>query len=253
MKRNFVMSSLMLLLFCTIWGIVYFQFPFYKQGLVVIGISILIMTIIHERYVFLYGITVVISYGVFLTIKAFVNDQSTDVQILYIYDHLLLTSCILLFWVLITIIKNIGYENENLQMKINTLEKNIKQTGLLTMNEFLEQAKLIHKASERREEESWFIEISLKPVKKRIKQNLLEYVSVIVLDSIRADFDIVTTDNMQKVYILLQSTDLSGVDVVIDRIKRSTKNRLNYVEPPYEIDRESCKGMESLVAKGIGG
>lgn len=203
----------------------------------IISLSVLLMTLIHERYVFLYAIMAIFGYGAFLTMDAFMDEQSANVQLLYIYNHLLFTSFLLLYWVLINKIKKTGYENERLKLQVKALERYHKRSHILTLNEFVEQAKIIYNGTVRRQEEAWLLRIYVQQTNDIVQRNLQETLEIAALQSVRADFDIVTV-HRSTIFILLQNTREEGVTIVQERFRDLTKQKLNYVEPPYYMVQE---------------
>ena len=243
------MGSLILLLLANGWAILYFQLPFYQEAIIVAVISLLLMTFIHERFVFLYAMVLVISYATFLTVYSFIHHQPTSVQLLYVYDHLLLTSFILLYWILLNYTKKSGYENEALRQQVKLLQKYVSQTSILTVNEFMEQARWMLTSAKRSKQQVWLVEQTITYTNKYTEQNLLEKIGEIGLQSIRKQFDLITFHD-EGIYLLLRDTDRDGVDVVLQRIEGKTKEALNFLQPPYEVKVELIDHMDQLEKVG---
>lgn len=245
MKKNFVLASLLLGILLNGWAIAFLELPFYQTVLVLAGISILIMTAVPERFIFLYAITVALSYGVFLTIYAFANQQSAQMQLQYMYGHLLLTSFLLLYWILMNFIKKIGYENNDLKHEVRLLQKYKGVTKLLTLPEFDEQAQWLLKSKERNKEEAWFVKISITSPNKRVKVNLQEELERLALQSIRQKFDLATGD-MGAIYLLLKNTHSEGVQIVLDRFREKVQAEINLSDSPYATAIEQVTDAEHL-------
>ncbi|MFL0365622.1 hypothetical protein ACH0BF_21670 [Pseudobacillus sp. 179-B 2D1 NHS] len=245
MKNNFIIGFLILLILANGWSIIYLELPFCEINIALAAVSILIMSLLHNRFVFLYAITVILSYGAFLTVYAFVNNQSSEKQMLYIYDHLLLTSFLLLFWILINYVKTISYENVFLKKQLSLLEKFDKKTSILTPHEFIYQAKWILRSAQRNGQ-AWMIKMTINYEGKYVKENLQEHLETIVLSSMRQQFDLVTAIPDQ-IYFILKDTDEAGVKIVLDRIEGKLKSELNTITLPYEVTVQHFKD-ENLLA-----
>ncbi|MCZ2256965.1 hypothetical protein [Sporosarcina sp. G11-34] len=246
MNKNFTMSILILAILVNGWAIVFLQLPFYQEIIFIGSVSVLLMTMIHERFVFLYAISLVLSYGVFLTVYAFINNQSTEIQLLYMYDHLLFTSFIMLFWILLNNLKNIGYEHNELIRQVQLLQKYNGETGILTVHEFMEQSLWLFKSSERSKEEVWFVKITIKHQNKRTKQNLQETLEDLAMKTIRQKIDLVTSAD-SVIYILLKGTNESGVLRVYDRYVENVRSELNLIEPPFNHSVTKLSDHDQLI------
>lgn len=245
MNRNAIISILILLLLANGWAIVYFQLPFYQLSLSMLAVSLLIMSMIHERFVFLYAITLVIAYAAFLTIYAFVGNHPSDIQLLYIYDHLLFASFMIIFWVLNNLIKRISYENKDLKEKVELLTKRRPDTKVLTFNEFLEQAKWTLTSTRRNQKQAWLVELRITEKSKRTRKVVREKVEELGLNSIRNNFDLITA-NETDVFILLRDTEKQGVSIVLQRIEERSKHIFNYLEVPYDVDTTQINTEEDI-------
>ena len=245
MRKNFVLASLLLGILAAGWAIVFLELPFYQVMLVLAGISILVMTAIPERFIFLYAITVSLSYGVFLTIHAFASQLPSDLQLLYMYSHLLLTGFLLMYWILMNILKRVGYENNDLKHQVNLLQKYKGVTQLLTLPEFTEQAQWLLTSKERNKEEAWFVKISFTAPSKRIKVNLQEELERLALLTIRQKFDLVTGET-GAIYLLLKNTHAEGAQRVLDRFREKVQTEMNLVESPYAAAIEQVTDAEHL-------
>lgn len=251
MNKNFVFGILVLAILTNGWAIAFLTLPFYQAALIIGGLSLFIMTILHERSVFLYAIVVTLSYGAFLTAYAFAFQQGQEVQVLYAYDHLLLTSLLILYWILLNLIKKIGYENAELKQQVRLLQKYNGVTKLLTISEFEEQAEWLLNSSLRNKEEAWFVEIGINYSNKRTKENLQEDLEHLALKTIRQKFDLITSDN-GFIYLLLKNTHTEGVQRVIERFREKVRAEFNFVEPPLSFTKvqiDNVNHLASLVEK----
>lgn len=248
MNKNFIISLLILLLLVNGWAFVYFQLPFYEETIVLAGLSLLLMTFIHQRFVFVYSIAMVIGFAAFLTGYAFMYEQPADVQVLYIYDHLLFTSFIFLHWILLHYAKAIGYENNELKQQVKLLRRYTEHTKILTRQEFLEQAKWVLNSVRRSKQQAWLVELSMTYKSKLTEQTLQEKIEEICLKTVRHQFDLITYHE-KSVFLLLRDTNRMGVNTVLNRIEAQVRQTLNIVELPYGVSVQLVEDEETLTKK----
>ena len=243
--KNFVLTALILALLLNGWLVAYFAVPNYLE-LIAIGLfSLLIMSIIKERYVFLYAITVTLLYGAYLTVTSFGQSLPEDMQLQYMYTHLLFTSFHLIFWMLMNAVKKIGYQNIELQYQLQLLQKYRKGSQILTMKEFKDQAEWLLKSTARNGKEAYFLRIELESSTKKTKQNLQEMLERVALQSIRQKYDLVSSE-FGNIYVLLKDTHQEGVDIVMDRFRENSQNELNFITPPYQFQQIHIKDSQQL-------
>ncbi len=227
------------------WALFSLVLPFSNEMLVVVGLSIVFMTIIHERYVFLYGISIILSFGVYLTVFAFFFTQRPDLELMYVYSHLLFTGFILSFWLLLNQIKQIGYEASELRRQVQLLQKYHGESDILTVNEFTEQAQWLLKTTERRQEEAWFVEITISTKNKRTQENIIELLERATLSTIRPKFDLATSTG-QSIFILLKDIDEEGVTLTLERYRDKVKQELNLLDTPYQVRKEQVSNLNEF-------
>ena len=245
MKNNLIISMLLLGLLTNGWAVIYFTLPFYKE-LIVIGVfSLLIMTAINERFVFFYAITMSLLFGAFLTSISFAQQLTGEIQIRYIYSHLLFTSFHLIYWIMMNLLKNIGYQNSELKQQVKLLQKYRKVTKVLTITEFKDQAEWLLKSSARNQEEVYFLKYEVNYKKKKVKQNLQETLEKVALQSIRLKYDLVSSET-GFIYFLLKNTHQAGSEIVTERFWEKCHAELNFIEPPFTVEIEQVKDIEHL-------
>lgn len=246
MNKNFIMTLLILLIMVNGWALYFFELPFYQEILISVAFAMLIMTMINERLVFLFSVSFILIYGLFLVIYTLVNNQSSMVQqLFYVYSHILFTSFILLFWMLLNIIKNIGYENTSLKQQIKLLQRYNTKTHLLTLQEFRERSKWAINAALRNNKSACLVTLKMSELSSNIQVNVQETVEILSLNSIRSQFDLITSEHGQ-IYILLQDADDKGADIVLNRINKKLKERLNLINEPFESKKIIIKSISDL-------
>lgn len=245
MAKNVVFSLILLGLLTSGWAIMYFQFPYYQITLAMGALSLLLMTLLHERFVFLYAVIVALAFGAFLTAEAFNQNLESATQVQYMYSHLLFTAFLLLFWILLNILKNTGYENSELKAQVQLLQKYNGKTQVLTVSEFKEQATWLLKASERNGEEAWLLKINLAYPNRRTQANLMEMFETAALRTIRHKFDLVTSDS-GSIFLLLKNTYAQGVERVLERFWEKAQKDVAFQEPPFTTETGRVADVKQL-------
>lgn len=246
MNKNFNMTLLILLIMVNGWALYYFELPFHQSVLVIGVVAMLLMTLINERLVFLFSVAFILGYGLFLVIYTLINNQSsTDLQLLYLYSHVLFTSFILLFWMLLNIIKKIGYENDYLNQQVVLLQRYNTKTQLLTPQEFRERAKWALNSAQRNNKLVCLVDLKISELSPHVQLNVQETIEVLSLNSIRSQFDLITSVN-GRIYILLQDADDIGADTVLKRINEKLKSKLNLLNEPFESKKTIIKDLPEL-------
>jgi hypothetical protein len=249
MNKTLTISLLILLMLVAGWVYIFLELPFFEFGFALMGTSLLIMAFLRERFVFLYAIIIVLGYGAFLTTYAFSQNYQNDIQSLFIYSHLLVTSFVFLYWILLNLLKQTHYENEELRQKVKLLEKYSPKTKVLTINEFRDQARYMFRLVERHKEEAWLVTLLLVYENKKVRENLQESIERVSLQTIRQEYDLVTGTE-GRIYLLLMSTTIDGAKIVVNRLRENLKAELNFLEEPYEVDYmlyEEINLMDDLI------
>lgn len=245
MLKNLTISLLLLFILVNGWAIITLKLPFYQETLFLIGLSLLIMTIINEKFVFGYTISLILVYGAVLTVEAFLNKQPGNIQIMYIYTHLLVTSLLVLYWILLNQLKNIGYENIELKRQIQFLKRYNNDTEILTINEFMERASWLLKTSERQNNEAWLVEIIIHYPNKLTHNNIQESLEYLAGKTIRQKYDLVTSSN-SRIILLLQNASEDGVQIMLQRYYDQVKSELNLITPPYNTQKKMITNTDQI-------
>jgi hypothetical protein len=194
---------------------------------------------------FLLFLASMLIYGFGLTVYAFANELFDEGQYPLICYHLMLTGSMLLTWLTVHDIKSFVQTNLEMQTRIRELEKFDPGTNALSLQEFRERGVLIETGMRRRGEIGQLLYFKIKkdiplPVRRSLRQEFIKC----CLDSVRAEYDLVTSPTEAEVLILLQSTDVAGREVVLNRINGRTKKTLNFVQMPYEIQLFELENLE---------
>lgn len=244
LQKNVVIGILTFLLIVIGCATFMIKFPFYYESMVVGFISLIVIPLLRKRTMFLYTITIIILYGVYLTVRSFIDLETTDIQLLYTYNHLLFTAFLLMYWILLTYLKRMGYENERLAAELKKLQR-FYPSGILSNNEFYIQSDWLLRSMKRDKKQAWFIRLNIIYENKRVQHNLQSTIEEVVLRSIRDKFDLVTS-KPNEIFIMLKDTNEDGIKIVLDRIRSNAKEKLNFIEPPYEVSIHEFTNMELL-------
>lgn len=244
MKNHVLFGFLTLLVLANGWMIAIADLPFSQIDIALAVLSILVMTVLGKRFTFLYVALIILGYGGFLTGFSFLFHQTGTIQRAYIYDHLLVTSFLLLYWILIYQLKAVSDENMELKLQVAKLEKLDKDTQILTPDEFMYQARWIL-ASTKRHGQAWLIVMVVDKRALYAQGALQEYLETAVLESIRVQYDIVTAVR-NKIFFILKDTDEAGVSIVLERIRNKQKEQFNLITPPYDLHHELFEDESQL-------
>lgn len=245
MNKNFVLLMLFLLIGMNGFGIYVLEFPFYEEILIVTMISIILLSLIPEKYVFVLSINLILSYGLFLVIHAIVNNQtSTKTQMLYLFSHLLFTSVILMCWILLNYIKKTGTEYEALKLENTTLKKYKTGTDILTIPGFNEQAKWVIADSKINQTEAWFLKLKVTNKHPKIKSQIQKSLENTATSLVRKHYDLLTSTD-GHIYILLKNASQEYVDDITESFFYKIREKFNLLEPPVFIEA-ALVGEESI-------
>ncbi|AQQ54026.1 hypothetical protein [Planococcus lenghuensis] len=245
MKNNLKLGILLVLILGAGWALIFTGLPFWRELTAVSVISLLIMAAIHERFVFLYAMSAILSYGAFLAFYVFVTTEEPANELPLIYSHLLFTGFLLLYWVLLNAVKQLGYEQDELKRQISLLQKYTGESELLTVHEFIEQAAWLMKSSERHQEEIWFLELALIQDGTGAQRSVMDTMERTIQHTIRQKYDLATSMD-DTLYLLLKDTNAAGVQRVVERFQENLQQELNLLEPPYQVKKAQLRDLSQL-------
>ncbi|MCA0971426.1 hypothetical protein LCM20_12545 [Halobacillus litoralis] len=245
MKGNLVTGTLVLLLIGVIFVIADTGLDFHEQVLIMSAVSIVMMSVLRKSLVFLYAISMILAFGLFLIVYAFINGHSSNtMQVKYIYIHLLFTSVMIIGWILFSYLKNLGNHVSALQHQVNWLQRYDQDTHVLTVNEFQERAKWVMTSVNRNQSEAWLVDLEVDRENTHLA-NVRSTIEEASRQSIRTHFDLVTSLN-NHIYLLLKDTHGEGVDIVLERINNQIREKFNLLEPPFTVTKTLVKDEEFL-------
>lgn len=247
MSKPSVISFLMAGIIICIAVIFVASFPYTDVAITLIFISLILMSFLSEKFLFLFMIVIAIAFGTFLTIVAFLTEQNENQQVSFMLLHLLVTVCLLLNWILMYIIKSTESENKRLTEKVQMLQKHMPGSQLLTNHEFIDQAKRILRGTSRRGEEAWLLKLQLTLTNKHTKKSYREAMEQLAFKSIRDEYDLVTSTE-STILVLLQNTNQSGVEIVKKRIESESKSLFNDIYPSFIFEEQIIKDVTQIEA-----
>ena len=228
------------------WSLLYFRFPHFKLTVLITMLSLIIIVTIPDRFIFPFVMAIILVYGGYLTMEAFYFQSNQSNQLASIYEHLHMMAILMFAWLFVSSIKKLQEEREHLQNQVQLLEKYKSDTNVLSVNEFKSQAEWLMKASERKKEITWLLDIKIPDEHSITFQNMMEITEKLALNTIRQKYDLVTS-NDDRIIILLKDTTEDGVQVVLSRFNEKLRKEFNYIELPHQIDYKRVKNYDELL------
>ena len=219
-------------------------FQFTSHGLLyvdwfVILVAIVVMNFMSITKNFILILSVILLFGFFLLFYTYIRSSTLDIQIGYIVQQVLLAASLILIWLIFNQIIRVREQLASLKDRVNELEKFEGSSNLLTIAEFSSRVSLITKGTKRRGEENYYILFNVLNSGKTNKS--MNYVlSEALLNTVRAQYDLVTDLKNDSFLVFLQNTNEDGCYIVIDRLFKLLRSQLNLIELPlnYEFIKE---------------
>lgn len=128
---------------------------------------------------------------------------------------------------------------EGVNERIVELEKYEGSLDLLTNQEFVNRAQIISTGTKRRKEENYYILFKLS-TSEILTESMDHVFSQSLLETVRAQFDLITKLSDDSFLVFLQNTNLNGCQIVVNRLFQSLRKSLNQYELPitYLVIRE---------------
>lgn len=109
---------------------------------------------------------------------------------------------------------------QSLYNELALLKRYDENTGILTFNEFVEQAQILFTGMKRRQETGFLVYIHVNERKAYQIRVVKDKLSHAILDSIRIKFDLVGLLDANSLILLLNNTSEQGVKIVMERIQK---------------------------------
>lgn len=213
---------------------------FQVGGALLQGISLLLvlaavagMALLPGRYIFPAALALILLYGFYLTgWSVFFSDAPAQTTL--ISHHILFSFFTVSVWLFFASFKTLIKENADLKRQVDHLKKYEPSSMLLSVSEFESQVELMLTGMKRRRESGWLIHIVLKP-QAYAAAALQKSMSGVILQSIRAQYDLATINPDGSFSIFLQNTDEAGVTIVKNRMDENRKAVMPSEERPYDM------------------
>ncbi|RFA34773.1 hypothetical protein CAI16_10335 [Virgibacillus dokdonensis] len=246
-----IRNRLYLLITCLIIFIIFQlmlpRFLFFVQVITILA-AFFIMTGFRTSVNFLISSIIIFIYGLILAIYAFNQQIYDQSQYQYIVAHILLTASILLTWLIIHELRVLKEKMEKLHMRLQHLEKYDVDTKALSFQEFKERAQLIATGMKRRGEKGQLISFTMKEdIDPVVQVSLRQAFVKICLDTIRLQFDLVTSPSKDNVLVFLQAADNDEINTFVHRVGEKMKQNFNFINLPYYIDTYETQDIESVL------
>ncbi len=243
MRLTRTFSSLSLLITLLLLGF-FFLFQFANGimryiDLFIIVFTIIIMNLLSTSKNFILVLTITLSMGFALLFYSFFSASTISSQINFIIQHVVLSASLIIIWLVFSNVKRLQEETINLKKRILELEKYEGSLDLLTNSEFVNRAQIISTGTKRRGEENYYIMFTLS-TEGLTKESMNHVFSQALLETVRAQFDLVTKLTNGSYMVFLQNTNEAGCQIVVNRLFQSLGKNLSQIELPitYTIMKE---------------
>ncbi|TDQ36448.1 hypothetical protein [Aureibacillus halotolerans] len=199
----------------------------------ILAVSIVSMCLFSTTKNYLFLLVVSLTVGFSFTFYAFLTDSSPEEQVQYMLQNVWVTVCLILLWLLSSHIRRVFEENKLLQNKVIELQKVDQFTGLLSPQEFSSQAAILYKGSARRNEACYLMTIVLLQ-RVYTDRALTNVISDTLLDTLRADYDLITMSGPTTFQVFLQNTTDMGCERVAQRMHDGLRPKINAVQIPIQ-------------------
>lgn len=194
---------------------------------------LLLMTALNGRKNFVILVTYVLSLGfVYLLITWFVK-SSNEAQLFYIFEHLLSSIIVFLYWLLLRQLRGVFEENQVLENRVKILEGYSETPQLLPYSEFLDRTDFLITGANRRNELNYLIHIHLNPSTLN-KKTIIQTLTVAGLNVFRANYDVMSQRNKAEFIIFLQNTTEKGATIAWSRYLENLRTDFTSIEYPFE-------------------
>ncbi|MGZ7146742.1 dGTP triphosphohydrolase [Bacillus sp. BC08] len=172
-----------------------------------------------DKIAFVFFILGTIISVFYLFYQAWLYLWSTSEQWEYIITHFLMAANFFIVYISTHLLKKVIHENKELTERVRTLEQYIGESKLLTRQEFERRQALLINAMNRRNETGLMIYFDFTPFSKYTKESVMDRVASLLVETVRADFDLVAEYDNNTLVILLQNTNDAGADIVMNRLQ----------------------------------
>ncbi|MDA1760202.1 diguanylate cyclase [Bacillus cereus] len=172
-----------------------------------------------DKTAFIFFILGTIISVFYLFYEAWIHLWSTSDQWQYMITHFLMAANFFIVYITTHLLKKVIHENKTLTERVRTLEQYIGESKLLTRQEFERRQALLTTAMNRRKETGVIVYFDFTSFSKYTKESVMERVASLLVDTVRNDFDLAAEYDENTLVILLQNTNETGADIVMNRLQ----------------------------------
>lgn len=222
-------SYLIVLFVLVLTGLVYFNrgILFNMNLILVVGITLLSI-FLNWRQLFIVVLSTILIVGFGLIL---ITDQSIRGQYYLITEHILLSSSLILVWVIMTMIKFMENKMAEQDELIKSLKKYQGSSKVLEIEEFKSRVNIIMRSTTRRQTSNMLIEFKIN-TPKLTEKSMRNLLSQAIEQTIREDYDLVTQKTDNQFLVFLQETTEIGVEKVKERLFEKLRHQLNEITIP---------------------
>ncbi|WP_252313198.1 hypothetical protein [Sinobaca sp. H24] len=191
------------------------------------------MALLPTRYIFPAALSLILLYGFYLTGWS-VFFANAPAQLTLISHHILFSLFTVSVWLFFASFKTLLAEHAALEKQVDELKKYEPSSMLLSISEFESRVELMLTGMKRRGESGYLLHIVLKP-QVYATAALQKSMSGVILESIRAQYDMATINQDGSFSVFLQNTDETGVGIVKNRLDENRQKIMAAEEPPYDV------------------
>ncbi len=238
MKAYFLSLSILIFsLICSIVALLHFSTPFFFiMDLIILALAFIPMSLFTSAQNYIFILIISLTIGFSFLFYAFFHRSLLTEQVTFMIQDLLITVTLILLWLLFTYLRKVFQQNVEFKKQINQLKKFEHLPHLLSYSEFINRATIILTGVKRRNEDCYVIWFNHVNANNDVEASMLHVITEIILQTVRADFDLVTLID-GKPLIFLQNTTKEGCYIVLDRLFKSLHQQLQVAEIPvsYQI------------------
>lgn len=201
-----------------------------------IAISVVAFPLVNTNISFLLMLIEILGIGFYNTFTVFSFNLSKINQFSAILEITLFIVCIATLWLIFHMLKGLKEEQVELKNRVEQLKKYESNIEIFTKYEFLSIAKFIYTGMKRRKEKGFLLTLIVNKDNHHVQESVFHSLAKIILDSVRTNYDLVGKLSDDSIIILLQNTDESGCNTVIQRFENNLGKILNLEKKPYLIE-----------------
>lgn len=208
------------LLISALLGVLFIENPSYYIGMLVMMLVIgIISMLVRTMYAYALLITVVLMIAFYNVGVSWIWQWDTDQQAINILTQAIITFGAIISWMSGYAIQKNAQLLQGLRKEITLLKKYEEFEGILTFNEFLEQAEILFTGMIRRKEKGYFLHFAIIEEEEYKLRVVRDKISEALIDSIRTKFDLIGLLTSRSLLLYLNNTSDKGVEIVLERIE----------------------------------